>query len=112
MWEPLIPKEVSDWMDRRAWGIHHKVWHFARRWELTPDLHEYVLSHGGCRAERQEGMPGNGLDFLAMHRNMIRLLRTYFPRYDGLWRGWNKVPTNPDNPPDPTDFVPVGNHRR
>jgi hypothetical protein len=109
MWEPLIPKEVSDWMNRKAWGIHHNLWHFERRWELDPGMNQYVLDHGGQRADRQEGMRGNGLDFLAMHRNMILALRCYFPRYDGLWRGWNVVPLNPDTPPDPTDEMPRGN---
>ena len=84
-------------MDQRAWGIHHKVWHFSRRWELNPDMQQYVLSHGGHREKRQEGMPGNGLGFLAMHRNMIRALRHHFPRYNGLWHGWNQIPTDPDS---------------
>lgn len=108
MWEPLIPKEVSQWMDRKAWGIHHKVWHYARRWELNPGMNQYVLDHGGKRAARQEGMAGNGLDFLAMHRNMIRVLKLHFPRYEALWCGWNIVPTDPDFPPDPTDEMPEG----
>jgi hypothetical protein len=112
MWEPLIPKEVSLWMDQRAWGIHHKVWHFSRRWELNPDMQQYVLSHGGHREKRQEGMPGNGLGFLAMHRNMIRALRHHFPRYNGLWHGWNQIPTDPDTPPDPTDQMPSGTPHR
>lgn len=112
MWEPVIPKEISEWMNRRAWGIHHNVWHFARRWELNPGMNQYVLSHGGKRADRQEGTPGNGLDFLAMHRNMIRALMHYFPRYEGLWHGWNVVPIDPDNPPDPTDQVPLGSRPR
>lgn len=112
LWEPLIPKEISQWMDQRAWGIHHKVWHFARRWELNPDLNQYVLNHGGHREDRQEGMEGNGLDFLAMHRNMIRVLRHHFPRYDGIWHGWNVVPTDPDTPPDPTDQMPTGTPHR
>ncbi|MGC4052796.1 MAG: hypothetical protein QM757_25990 [Paludibaculum sp.] len=112
MWEPLIPKEVSDWMDKRMWGIHHKVWHFARLWDLIPGLHTYVTDHGGRRADRQEGMAGNGLDFLAMHRNMIRMLRYQFPRYEGLWHGWNAVPTEPDNPLDPTDAMPPENGHR
>jgi len=108
MWEPRIPKEISHWMNQRAWGIHHKVWHYSRRWELDPGMNQYVLDHGGTRAGRQEGTPGNGLDFLAMHRNMIRILRHRFPHYCELWQGWDLVPTDPDNPPDPTDRLPMG----
>lgn len=112
MWEPLISKEVSDWMDKRAWGIHHKVWHCARLWDLIPEFRKYVTDHGGSRADRQEGTLGNGLDFLAMHRNMIRSMRHHFPRYDGIWHGWNVVPTEPDHPPDPTDAMPSENAHR
>jgi|SRR5580658_7958563 hypothetical protein len=105
MWEPLIPKEVSDWMDLRGWGPHHKLWHWERWYDVQPRVRPYVNRHG-ARAGRQEGDTGNGLDFLAMHRTMIRVLRQYFPRYDGIWHGWRDVPTDPDDPADPTDVMP------
>jgi hypothetical protein len=106
MWEPVIPKEVSDWMDRKGWGLHHKLWHFSRLWDANPGMNQWVLDHGGSRARRQEGDLGNGLDFLAMHRNMIRTLRLYFPKYQALWHGWNEVPTDGNNPVDPIDQMP------
>ncbi|MGA2132931.1 MAG: hypothetical protein ABSH50_11610 [Bryobacteraceae bacterium] len=112
MWEPLIPKEVSDWMDLRGWGPHHQLWHFERWWDLNPSVRGYVLRHGGQKANRQEGEPGNGLDFLAMHRTMVRALKLYFPRFQALWLGWNQVPTDPDYPADSTDVMPFNKQPR
>ncbi|MGA2742758.1 MAG: hypothetical protein ABSG65_35635 [Bryobacteraceae bacterium] len=112
MWEPLIPKEISDWMDLRGWGMHHQLWHYERWWDREPNLRVYVTQHGGARADRQEGDPGNGLDFMAMHRTMIRAMQQYFPRYDGIWYGWKKVPTDPDDPADPTDVMPANGSPR
>lgn len=112
MWEPRIPKEVSTWMDRRAWGIHHKMWHYSRRWELNPGMNQTVLDHHGKREDRQEGTSGNGVDFLAMHRSMIQILRSEFPQYDAMWFGWDVVPVDGENPPDPTDRLPYGTKLR
>jgi hypothetical protein len=86
--------------------MHHQLWHYERAWDLQPKVRKYVIKHHGARADRQEGEPGNGLDFLAMHRNMIRTMREYFPRFDGIWHGWKDVPTDPDDPTDPTDVMP------
>jgi len=93
--------EVTQWMDRNAWGIHHAVWHFSRLWEVEPKQNKFVKDNGGKREDRQEGMAGNGLDFLAMHRNMIYALRSAFPQHKNLWAGWTSVPTDPDDVNDP-----------
>lgn len=99
--EPM-PSEIVEWMDGRGWGAHHLVWHLSRIWDLIgPSDRAWVQMQGGSRATRQEGEPGNGLDFLAMHRVMIRQLKEQFPASAALFDGWTRPPTDPDDPRDP-----------
>ncbi|MEO7506896.1 MAG: hypothetical protein ABIZ95_06655, partial [Pyrinomonadaceae bacterium] len=107
MAEPKMPQPISDWMNEQMWGTHHLVWHLARRWDLTgPDAHNYVTSNGGSRASRQEGVTGNGMDFLAMHRVMIRQLIHQFPANAALFGGWPQPPTDPDDVNEPMPANP------
>lgn len=102
MAEPRMPQRISDWMNAKDWGTHHLVWHWARIWDLTgSEEHDYVLANGSNRANRQEGVAGNGMDFLAMHRVMIRQLIQQFPADAGLFDGWVQPPTDPDDPAEP-----------
>ena len=49
----------------------------------------------------QEGEEGNGIEFLAMHRMMIRTLVSKFPQHAHLFKGWEAPPTDPSNANDP-----------
>lgn len=102
MAEPAIPNEISDWMNTRNWGMHHIIWHLSRIWDLIdPQDQAWVQQNGGSRANRQEGQAGNGMDFLAMHRVMIRQLKQDFPAHASLFVGWPQPPTNPNDANDP-----------
>ena len=115
MSEPRIPDKVSTWIDQKGWGTHHQLWHWERMWDHflkknngDPNIGElkWIIANGGARAAHQRGAADSGLELLAMHRRMLQALRTTFPEYASLWRGWAQVPTDPDAPPDPSDVMP------
>jgi hypothetical protein len=102
MADPLMPDEVRAWMQQRNWGTHHLEWHVSRQWDrLPPAVQQWAARQGWRRAAREEGEPGNGFEFLVMHRAMIELLREQFPQHANLFGGWATPPTNPADPNDP-----------
>lgn len=91
-----IPDEIIEWMKNRGWGDHHTRWHTERNWDfLTAEELSEAVKLGWSRYPMQEGEEGNGLDFLAMHRVMIRMLRAEFPAHKALFEGWDTPPTDP-----------------
>ena len=51
MTEPKMPDPISKWMSDQMWGMHHLVWHLARRWDISDaESHAYVTNNGGSRA--------------------------------------------------------------
>ena len=91
-----IPDEIIEWMKIRDWGTHHERWHIERNWDLqTQEELSKAVQVGWSRYPIQEGEEGNGLDFLAMHRVMIRQLRAEFPAHKALFDGWDTPPTDP-----------------
>ena len=112
MSDPRMPKEMIDWMDARGWGEHHEQWHLERQWDLWTDraakgdagatqVVAYMRQKGMTRAPVQEGQPGNGMEFLAMHRAMILLLTEAFPQHAAYLAGWGTPPQDPQDPNDP-----------
>lgn len=103
-----MPREIIDWLQQRGWGDHHLRWHVERRWDVfaarAPGVIAWAEQQGWARYPVQEGMAGNGLEFLAMHRAMIRALEKIFPQHAALFAGWPRVPEQPDDPDNP---VPV-----
>jgi hypothetical protein len=97
-----MPKAICDYENANMWGMHHVEWHTERRWDLlsASDL-AWAKSHGYTRAAKQEGQAGNGLEFLAMHRAMIQMLRQQFPSQTALFDGWETPPTNPRDKQNP-----------
>jgi len=75
----IVPKDVHNYLETYQWGDYHLIFHMSRRWFIAGDrtrawldgLHEQY-------ADLQEGDPGGGLEFLAMHRAMIEHLREKF----------------------------------
>jgi hypothetical protein len=111
-----MPEDLISWMQSLGWGAHHDEWHFVRRW----DFWKYLAEHGDAqtqvaakemiayansqhwqRASIQEGEPGNGIEFLMMHRAMLHLILAKFPEYHHLFRGWLTPPTDPNSVDDP-----------
>ncbi len=72
----IVPKNVHNYLEKYQWGDYHIVFHMTRKWFLLGDQGRTWLQHvGEARADLQEGDPGNGLEFLTMHRAMIEHLR-------------------------------------
>src|SRR3954454_15892175 len=75
--DPLrLPSAIVTFENQNGWGNHHIEWHTSRRWDLLDSSSlAWAKRQGWTRATLQEGVAGNGLEFLAMHRVMIRQLR-------------------------------------
>jgi hypothetical protein len=101
--DPLaMPKPMLTFLKTERWGAHHLEWHTVRQWDLLdPSDQAYAKRQHWARADIQEGAKGNGLEFLAMHRVMIRILKEKFPSDAALFDGWAKPPTDPKDKNDP-----------
>jgi hypothetical protein len=111
----MLPDEILQWERRRSWGCLHRKYHDTRAWdyvEATPAQAErltYAKKVGWTRASIQEGEPGTGLDFLALHRAMLRTLKTRFPAHAKQFEGWATPPlvsTDADPLPPMADGKP------
>jgi len=105
--DPLrMPKAIMEFEAKHDWGNHHVEWHTVRRWDLLEEAsRQWAERRGWHRANAQEGAVGNGFEFLAMHRAMIRVLKQEFPRNAALLDGWKTPPTDPRDRADP---LPAG----
>ncbi len=101
--DPLrLPTTIVTFENQNGWGNHHIEWHTERRWDLLDSSSvAWAKRQGWIRATLQEGTAGNGLEFLAMHRVMIRQLREQFPKSVALFVGWETPPTDPKDKADP-----------
>ncbi len=100
----MVPASIVAFEDRLAWGDHHLQWHMERRWDAVKGDHstlDYAQAHGWKKAERQEGDKGNGREFLIMHRAMLEILREQFPKSASIFKGFDKVPTDPKDKTTP-----------
>ncbi len=110
----LMPQDVLAYEEARHLGDHHEAWHAVRRWDLAEksDI-QWMQQQGWKRAALQEGMTGDGLAFLAMHRVMVEDMRDRFPQYAELFSGWATPPTDPRDKINPlavkvsTNFDPA-----
>lgn len=98
----VMPQSIIDWMDENELETAHDAWHETRRWDEF--CGQSFASGDGCdfademraenlwRAPMQQGGPGAGRAFLAMHRHMIMMLRTAFPKHAALFQGFSHIP--------------------
>jgi hypothetical protein len=107
--DPLaMPQDIVDYVKKQNWGQMHLEWHAERRWDAftsDPKNAAYAKKMHWKPAARQEGDIGNGMDFLAMHRAMLRILTKKFPQDASYFAGWKTPPTDPRDPQNP---VPSG----
>jgi len=104
----LVPQIVLDWMAENEFESSHDGWHLVRKWDQS--CLQSNASASGCRAAKrlqdqgleraaiQQGGPGDGLAFMAMHRHMIHMLKEIFPKHGVLFDGFTKVPRTQDDP--------------
>lgn len=107
----LVPELVEDWMDEHQFAESHDGWHLVRKWDQGCRKSNAVaegcasaqrlLAQGLTRAPIQQGAPGDGLAFMAMHRHMIQVLKATFPKHADLFSGFDKVPRTRDDPENP-----------
>ncbi|MDX2010160.1 MAG: hypothetical protein SFW67_08225 [Myxococcaceae bacterium] len=103
-----LPDVMLDWLDEQGWPQQHDDWHNVRRWDqgcrksnATADdcaNARRLADRGLARAPKQENAPGDGYDFLLMHRHMLEGMRAAFPKNRELVRGWGRVPRNQADP--------------
>jgi hypothetical protein len=105
-----LPDAIVQFERKYGWNCGHREYHEAREWDYFAatqgtDRIAYMQKKGWTRAAVQEGAPGSGLDFLAMHRVMVRTLRDRFPSSTSLFVGWTNIPTTSttDDPLPPVD---------
>ena len=105
--DPLrMPESLVDHMTTHGWGQMHLEWHTVRRWDrLPPSAVAYAERQGWKRAAHQEGEPGNGLEFLAMHHVMIEMLVEHDPAARPYVAGWTTPPVDPHDAAEP---LPAG----
>jgi hypothetical protein len=98
----MMPADVVKFEREHGWGKMHLKFHTERMWDrLTRSGQEWNQRMGFSRATLQEGEPTTGLEFLAMHRHMITMLREQFPDHADLFAGWERPPTDPRDPTTP-----------
>jgi hypothetical protein len=116
MADKRIPEEVIDWMSNLNWGNHHLEYHIVKRYDIfqfranqgdsnSLNIMRFIQANNWNRASIQEGADGDGLQFLAMHRAMIQMIKNEFPQHSNFLIGWTTPPTDPNDPNDP---VPNG----
>ena len=103
----LVPQLVLDWMNEQQFAESHDGWHLVRKWDQTCRKSnatsgcaaaQRLVSQGLSRAPVQQGAPGDGLAFMMMHRHMIHMLKTTFPKHADMFNGFKKVPKTKDDP--------------
>jgi hypothetical protein len=107
--DALLPQIVLDWMDENEFAEAHDGWHLVRKWDqtcrksnATTCTASAALTRQGLeRAPIQQGAPGDGVAFMMMHRHMIMMLNTAFPKHPKLFAGFTKVPKSKDDPENP-----------
>jgi len=112
-----MPKAMSDWMFDQGWHQEHDDWHNIRRWDQNCKQSyaaaegcayaQRLLQRGLWRADIQEGAPGDGYDFLVMHRHMIQMLKETFPSAKSLLSGFERIPLSQDDPHNPQPWTAV-----
>jgi hypothetical protein len=107
-----LPEEIINWMTSLNWGEHHDEYHIVKRWDIWyhlaaqndlegKEVVAYIEANNWKRAKYQEGEPGDGLEFLAMHRAMLMMVKEEFPEHSSLFNGWKSPPTDPLDKEDP-----------
>jgi hypothetical protein len=97
---PDIPTALRTHLAARAMREHHHLWHLARRSDLASlpldPWEQAELAKPEWRAPRFQGDDGAGLDFLGMHREMIKQVDGILATaVDANWPrvvGWSPIP--------------------
>jgi len=103
---PPLPNEVRTMLGSQGTRMHHALWHSARNrvwWkEELGESGRAQLEAAGWKAPRFDDEAGSGLDFLFMHRRMIRMVNARLrevgdPAYPEVV-GWRDLPFEHSDP--------------
>ena len=102
-----VQPEVLEWFKARVWEQAHFQWHNIRRCTsgaATADPQGGNVNPCKTNPEliptNQENQgPGDGLEFLAMHRHMIQSLKQLWPKHTEQFEGWEHFPTKASDVP-------------
>jgi hypothetical protein len=74
-----VPKPVFEHLQQGAWGDFHLLFHMSRKWyQIGSSGRAFLTANKVTASSRQEGFPGNGIEFFCMHRAMIEHLNERF----------------------------------
>lgn len=95
--DTTVQPEVIEWFTQNAWQEAHFQWHNIRRCNggmvirnrngFDPCKYTELIP-----ADQEGKGPGDGLQFLAMHRHMIQSLKQLFPKHSEQFEGWDHFP--------------------
>jgi hypothetical protein len=98
--DTTVQPEVLSWFQAHVWDEAHFQWHNIRRCKGNGMVEKVKgggidpCSHPDLIPADLEGKgPGDGLQFLAMHRHMIQSLKQLFPKHTEQFEGWEHFPT-------------------
>src|SRR6478609_1466502 len=102
-----VQPAVLDWFKARVWEQAHFQWHNIRRCKsgaATADKQGGGVNPCKTNPEliptNQENKgPGDGLEFLAMHRHMIQSLKQLWPKHTEQFEGWEHFPMKASDVP-------------
>src|SRR6478609_11097883 len=104
-----VQPAVLQWFKDRVWEQAHFQWHNIRRCSggATGATNDPLgggvnpcKTHPELIPTNQEGKgPGDGLEFLAMHRHMIQSLKQLWPKHTEQFEGWEHFPTKASDVP-------------
>jgi len=105
----IVQPEALEWMKKGVWEQAHFQWHNIRRCAgglmgATDDPAgggiNPCLTHPELVPVNQEGKgPGDGLEFLAMHRHMIESMKQLWPKHAQQFEGWQHFPMKASDVP-------------
>ncbi|MCY9340634.1 hypothetical protein MOF28_20105 [Bacillus haynesii] len=104
-----LPKKILERLSSERTRMYHALWHFVRNkesWdELSTEQREELINQG-WEPPRFENEPGAGIDFLYMHRQMIRMVNEWGASEDSHDHGGEHVHNSPDSVVSPWLDIP------
>ena len=104
--DTIVAQQVIDWMTKNVWQSAHFQWHNIRRCNGGMVITNRDGNLNPCKftdivpANQENKGPGDGLEFLAMHRHMIESLKQLFPKHKEMFEGWDKFPSSKADVPE------------
>lgn len=102
--------DIKQYLAKKDMRMHHGLWHYVRvAWPVITPARQVELEKAGFRPPRLREQFLSGIDFLAMHRKMLKEIHEQFPKAS-VPGGWNPIPFNPHDPdwpmPSTYDQIP------